>query len=198
MNQNIININKIKSFIMFNLFEYVYSFKFNKLLSRNFVCLTHALGSVGLNTIENKELYQVSNIWSTGYFMYDIIFTLRYEKLNPMRLFFLYHHIASTYIIHKDPKYYYGDKILFWSELSNIPSYFVYYYLHTKIINKNKVKLWLNIQKYLYSTIRIPVLGYYLANCLKLVSNKTPILSVIPIYLMGIIWTFKIYKQKIE
>ena len=181
--------------IIFNIIEKIYRQRLSRSQSRNFVCLTHALCSVALNFYYNSYLYKYSKNISTGYFIYDMIFALRYDKLNIMQICYHYHHLASIYIIHQNPKYYFGDKILFWAELSNIPSYFVYYHLHKQIVNKNDVNFWKNIQKYLYALIRIPLLGHYLYKSLKNAPDKKPTLITMPVYLLGLLWTFKLFKQ---
>ena len=181
--------------IIFNIIEKIYKQKLSRSQSRNLVCLTHAVCSVLLNFNYNSYLYKYSKNISTGYFIYDMIFALRYDKFNIMQIFYHYHHLTSIYIIHQNPKYYFGDKILFWAELSNIPSYFVYYYLHKQIVNKDDVKIWKNIQKYVYALIRIPVLGHFLYKSLKIAPDKKPTLITLPVYLLGIFWTFKLFKQ---
>lgn len=188
-------IDPTRYYILFNVIEKVYRQKWNRSQSRNFVCLTHAVCSVLLNLGFNSYLYQQSLKISTGYFIYDMIFALRYDKFNITQLFYHYHHLTSIYVLHLNPKYYFGDKILFWAELSNIPSYFVYYYLHKEIVNKNDVKFWKNIQKYVYALIRIPVLGHFLYKSLTIAPSKTPTITTIPVYLLGIFWTYKLFKQ---
>ena len=189
-------INPFLSFIMFNTFEKIYMTKYNKSLSRNITCLTHALGSVFLNLYSNNTLFNYAKNFSTGYFLYDTVFSLRFEKMNTLRLIYIYHHISSIYFLYQNPKYYYNDKILFWAELSNIPSYFVYHYLHKKPKNIRLVNKWLTRQKYMYSSIRIPILGYYLLKLLREAPNKYKLIPIIPVYLMGIGWTAKILQKK--
>lgn len=200
MNYNIEFIKKniivpARYYILFNIIEKIYRQKWNKSQSRNFICLTHAICSVALNLNYNLHFYEYSKNISIGYFIYDIIFALRYDKYNITQLFYHYHHLTSIYIINQNPKYYLGDKILFWAELSNIPSYLVYYHLHKEVIDKKKVIFWKNIQKYVYAFIRIPILGNFLYKSLKIAPNKTPTLTTIPVYLLGIFWTFKLFKQ---
>ena len=59
--------------------------------------------------------------------------------------------------MHQDPLKYYGGHILFFGELSNIPSYFVYYYQKQK--NKESLVRKLKWAQFiLYSGIRIPIM----------------------------------------
>lgn len=165
-------------------------------IADQFTSLSHALIS---STITGIYIYSSNNLIrynlirniSSGYFIYDIINLLKYRNFSLMNLIYFYHHIASLYILN----YGLDDKIsylLFWGELSNIPSYFVYYYLKTDIKKANR---WKYIQKIIYSTIRIPILGYYTYNICK---ESTDIISLclgVPVYIMGIIWSLKIIKN---
>ena len=190
------------SFFGFNFLEHAYTyFTSSKKQSRNLVALTHACNAILLNGTNiffghDSNLYNVATIWSTGYFLYDTYSMLRFEKLDIMRFAYLYHHMASIYIIHHNPTQYYGDQILFWGELSNIPSYFVYYYLHTKYKNENKIKMWSNIQKWIYAGIRLPVLGYIAVKSIQNSPTMGPVKAAIPVYLMGLIWTYKLFNAK--
>lgn len=188
-------VNALISLGQFKTQEFILAQFQNQKLARNSVALLHAILAVALNlshiTMPNSKLYDMCKVWSCGYFLWDILFILQHEKLNVLRSAYLYHHIVSVYIIHQPPHLYYGDKILFWGEFSNIPSYFVYYYLHTKPKSK-ELKTWLYLQKWLYAFIRIPILGNILINTWYAAPDKFPIAIVSPVYLMGIIWTYKL------
>ena len=88
----------------------------------------------------------------SGYFAYDTVYTIKYRKFNFASAFYCYHHLASIYYLHQNPVLYMADKVIFWGELSNLPSYFVYYYLKT---NKDpKMLKWLiRLQFCMYSFI---------------------------------------------
>ena len=192
---------RCESFFCFNFLEMCYSYFTSQKQARNFVSLTHACNAIGLSGLHiflNNDaiLYNKATIWSTGYFLYDILSMLRHDKLDIMRYAYLYHHMASIYIIHHNPTQYYGDQILFWGELSNIPSYFVYYYLHTKYPNHKKIKMWTTIQKWVYAGIRLPVLGYIAVKSVQNSPTKGPISAALPVYLMGLIWTYKLLTAK--
>jgi|TARA_R110002074_G_scaffold223192_1_gene394124 hypothetical protein len=171
-------------------------------ISRNFVSAFHASGAVALAGISiysgfDKYAINAARIWSSGYFIYDSIFMLKYDKHSLMRSAYLYHHLASTYLIQLDPAKYYGIHAIFWGELSNIPSYMVYHYLKTNPEHPN-LKTYKNLQKYIYGFIRLPIIGYYLTKAYYGVesANRGPVKSIIPIYLMGIIWSIKLFLQK--
>ena len=120
-------------FLKFNIYEWIaLGFVKDRKLARNISAGTHACGAVCLNALH--ILYPTSSLctlcrhWSTGYFLYDTYFTLMYEKMNTIRLAYIYHHLATSYFLTFPPKQYFTDRVLFWGELSNIPSYFVYHY----------------------------------------------------------------------
>jgi hypothetical protein len=98
--------------------------------------------------------------------------------------------MASMYYINSDTLY--SVEGVLASELSNIPSYIVYYLLKTK---KPNVKLMKNIQFIIYSLIRLPLLGYYLYLSYKNIVNKKPVYAMTPVYIMGLIWSKSLYKQ---
>jgi len=164
-------------------------------MSNNFTALFHAIVTSGLTfgylflSPNNESLYYVFKKFSTGYFLYDMIFCLKNLK-SPLKYVYLYHHMASMYYINSDTLY--SVEGVLASELSNIPSYIVYYLLKTK--NPN-VKLMKNIQFIIYSLIRLPLLGYYLYLSYKIKGNKMPVYAMTPVYIMGLIWTKSLYKQ---
>jgi hypothetical protein len=171
--------------------------KITKKIARNFVCLFHAVVSVLLSfnyMIRNNNFnYSFMENYSCGYFIFDFIYILLYDKKSIVSCAYLYHHLASIYIliIGRD---YYVYKILFWAEISNIPSYFVYHYIKTK--SEDNVKLWKNIQKIVYIIVRMPILGYLSFDIFNKVENKYPIYICFPVYIMGIIWSFMLLNDK--
>ena len=196
-------LNRVASLSFFEYMDLISSNFITPKLSRNIVSATHAIGTIALAgsclLVDKKQfesIYSLVKIFSTGYFLFDSHYILQYEKLTLMRLAGLYHHIAIIYYIHQDPIYYAGHKLLFWGELSNIPSYFVYHYLQKNLINNYTFKIWSILQKILYTGIRLPILGSIMIDILQKVSRKGPIFLLFPVYLMGIIWTYKLLRQK--
>ena len=192
--------SKIFSFLFFNyldnqLFHFISSFKLqfindsvNKKLSRNWTCFFHAFISVllSLNVIldQNSSNYLLLENFSSGYFLYDSVYIMIYDKKSLSSYLYLYHHLVSIYIIVKG-KEYFIEQILFWAELSNIPSYFVYHFLK---MNDNRSIIWKKIQQIMYIVIRIPILGYLSINIFNNVEDKLPVYFCLPVYLMGIIY----------
>jgi len=191
-------VNTLISLGHFKTHEFIFSQFQNQKLARNSVALLHAIITVVQNLfymkIPHPKLYELCKIWSSGYFLWDTLFILQQEKLNILRLAYIYHHLTAIYIINKPPQFYHGDTMLFWGELSNIPSYFVYYYLHTNP-ESSELKSWLKLQKWFYGCIRIPILGKMLISLWKTAPNKFPIAVISPVYLMGVIWTYTLFNK---
>jgi len=114
-------------------------------MANNFTALFHAIGASGLTfsylflSLKNESLYYVFKTFSTGYFLYDIGFCAKHLN-GLLKYCYLYHHLACMFYINSNALYCaegFGA-----AELSNIPSYIVYYLLKTK---KPNVKLMKNI-----------------------------------------------------
>ena len=196
-----------------NFFDYVISFgafnglhkyfntKYNSKMSNNFTALTHASGSVLLagKYLLNKNPFSLHLLrtYGTGYFLYDACYLLKNWKTNTMNLFYLYHHFASLCLLHSNPKISYGPGILFFAEFANLPSYLVYYY--KKQHNKTKlVKKLKYLQFFLYSTIRIFVIGKYLKDSYhssKEHNSYSTFYICSPVFLMTLVWAKKLYNN---
>lgn len=164
-------------------------------MANNFTALFHAIGVSGLTfsylflSPKNESLYYVFKTFSTGYFLYDMGFCVKHMN-GILKYCYLYHHLASMFYVNSNPLY--SAEGVGLAELSNIPSYIVYYLLKTK--NPN-VKLWKKIQFITYAFIRLPLLGYYLYLSYKNSGDKIPVYVMTPVYIMGLIWTKSLYKQ---
>jgi hypothetical protein len=187
------------NFVKFNVYEWVFNaFLKDRKLSRNASCLTHATGAIVLNGMNimwpSTRIFSLCKHWSTGYFLYDMYFMLMYEKMDKVRLAYMYHHLASCFILQYPPELYYGDRMLFWGELSNIPSYFVYHYLRVAPASQ-KLQRWKKVQKIVYGGIRVPILTWLTMTLWYKAPNKLPLLFVTPVYFMGLAWTMKLLKK---
>ena len=164
-------------------------------MANNFTALFHAIGASGLTfgylflSPKNENLYYVFKTFSTGYFLYDIGFCSK-NMDGILKYCYIYHHLASMFYLNSNSLY--TAEGFGAAELSNIPSYFVYYLLKTK--NPN-IKLMKKIQFIIYSAIRLPLLGYYLYLSYKKSVYKMPVYGMMPVYLMGLLWTKSLYKQ---
>ena len=125
------------NFLWFQGLHFLFQKKYDIKMSQNFTAATHATGAslmaAGYLYSKNMLLYKNLINFSTGYFIFDFLYCIKYLSNNSsLKWAYLYHHIASIYIANM-PANYGGPLILFWAELSNIPSYVVYYYLKKKI-----------------------------------------------------------------
>ena len=104
------------------------------------------------------------------------------------------------YVLQNNPVYHNYSFIYGLVELSNIPSYIVYNSIK-KNKKKDKIKKEKFIQAIIYSTIRVPIMGYfgylYTKDCLKEQStnNKVLISSYWGLYSLGIFWSCKLWKN---
>ena len=197
----------IEKFILFLVYFFMYNFLnlfISSKNSRNIVGFIHAFLSCLLNLIYmltwNSLFNQLSLLSTLGYFLYDIIQIIYLDKKDVLRIALIYHHLASIYIILNDYIFLYSYLILFIGELSNLPSYFVYYYIQNDPTSNN-LKLWKEIQIILYGFLRIPVMTLALIYLyLHLDFTDQRILSLFyvasPVYLMGLIWTVKLILNK--
>ena len=176
----------------------------NKKNARNLVAATHALGSVLLNgTVlftNNFWLQPYTLYYSIGYFLYDGYYIIRFDKMKFLNYCYLYHHFASLYMLYNHNNLFNVHTILFFAELSNLPSYLIYHNLHLENKNDNQITLYKNIQKGLYTLIRVPVMSYILKNLIfnldfNNINNIAMFGITFPVYLMGIFWSFRIITE---
>ena len=126
-----------------------------------------------------------------------MLFILKNWKASQLNYAYMYHHFASLYLMHQNPLLYKGGHILFFGELSNLPSYFVYYY-QKKNKNSSLVKKLKYLQFLLYAGIRVPVISKILLdayNSSRETGNYLPLVVGSPVFLMGLIWTKKLYNK---
>lgn len=182
---------------------------FNKKNARNMIAGLHAFSSVVANSAYlitgNPVLNTLSLNISTGYFLFDGYYIVRFDKLNLLRYFYLYHHFASLFMIKNYMLFNGANLIILVAELSNLPSYVIYHYMHIDDEKKNKkteeiVVTTKKIQKVMYGLIRVPVMSYILYDIITSVDFNTPGVSwligiTFPVYLMGIGWTIKLLTQ---
>ena len=121
-------------------------------ISRNIVAFVHAIVTLTLSglyqIIYSSFIFNIMCLFSSGYFLFDTHYIIKYESIDLLRVLYLYHHLASIYILNHGPEYQIY-KILFWAELSNIPTYIVYHLLKTEPKSYRLTK-WKQIQKYIY------------------------------------------------
>jgi len=181
----------------FNLIHILLNLNMERNMANNFTALVHAMGcgSLGLSYMltKNPKLYYLLKKFSTGYFLYDTVHSAKHIK-HPLSSMYMYHHLAVTYYLHQNPTVYNPAQMLFFGEVSNIPSYFVYYLLK-RGKNKKTLALAKKMQFYVYSFIRLPIATYLTYDVLVKVDNRIPVYYMIPVYLMGLIWTKSLWKN---
>ena len=96
----------------------------SKKLALNSTSMVHATYATMLAYFNNHKMTRIN---SGGYFMFDIFYMLNNRKFDTLRGLYFYHHLASIYLISLNHNQYNWINIIFWSELSNIPNYLVYY-----------------------------------------------------------------------
>jgi hypothetical protein len=121
------------------------------------------------------------------------------KKIDIMKLAYMYHHFSGIYLLSRDSREVPIGDMLFWGELSNLPSYPLYYYLHEdNSLHKEKIVFLQLLQKILYTGIRVPLLTQKLIQYLLTAPNYKHLFAIMPVYLMGIIWGGKIITQKLK
>lgn len=167
-------------------------------ISRNITCFTHTCLGVCLSgyyqvSYSPTTFFLMSTV-SSGYFLFDIWYNIKYDSRTISNLIYIYHHLVALFILNKSSEYQIY-KILFWAEISNIPMYIVYHYMKTEP-DSLKLEIWKQIQKYTYLIARIPFLGYYSYQIYLITDEKIAFYLCFPIYLLGIIWTYILFSSK--
>ena len=134
----------------------------------------------------------LSKLFSINYFIFDTINILSSNKCKISDLIFLFHHVNTIYILTHINIYSNLSRILytciFFGEISNIPYFFIYFFIKTKksplLIKKSK-----EIQKYLYIFIRtfIGSYLYYTLNYYYL--SKIQFIVLTNMYIFGLIFS---------
>ena len=167
-------------------------------LANNFTALFHASGCVAMTLLYFKDksslLHYIIKKFSSGYFLYDTLHTIKYRDFDILSFLYVYHHIATSYYIHQNPLIYRTLEILAVGELSNIPSYYVYYLLKNSD-NSKLLKQAKRLQFLIYSFIRLPIASYLTYSVFQRSFDKRPIYIILPIYFMGLSWTHSLYKK---
>ena len=179
-------------YICFSLLHKLFQFKYSKKQSDNIISGIHAASAIVLTNTSIRHLRCVS----TAYFLFDTIQTFKRGEIGLLQYAYIYHHLASIYLLTCDSREVPLDQIFFWGELSNIFNYPLYHFIHEKSgDHKNKIAILQILQKMVYAGIRLPLCT---KNMIKFVStNDKPrhLLALFPVYIMGVIWSFKILSQ---
>ena len=87
--------------------------------------------------------------------------------------------------------------MFFFAELSNIPTFFVYYFQKQKQKNHKLIKKLKYLQFFMYSIIRVPILGKILLDGFvkRKEGSYIPFLVDTPVFLMGLTWSKKLFDK---
>lgn len=188
----------LTSFGFFSLNKFFNIYFKNRKIATNNTSYLHAISAVAIsgNYLLNstQSNYNFLKNYSSGYFIYDIFSILSKWNFSLINVGYIYHHLASIYLLHQDRIIYKPALIVFLAEISNIPMYYVYHYLHAEN-NPVKLSFWKNMQKILYCSIRIPIMSKLLYDNFKEPSDKKVHMVILPVYLMGLVWAYKVIKQ---
>ena len=171
-------------------------------INSQFISGFHALsiiifGFVYLFT-QSNYLFLFIFFFSIIYFIYDS-YSIWFNKITDYYPY-LIHHGASIYFLQCLFNYQGNVKSKMilgyvFIEITNLPSYFIYYFLKTND-NKNEkyYKKLLNlklIQLVLYIIFRLFIFGYLMKYCYSDIKHQ-PVLtfSILGLYLMGVYWSF--------
>ena len=192
-------INIIIFALLYNAIFQILSLEFDIKIAQNFTSGIHLFICLALNIIffitDLLWIYKLAATITIGHYLFDIFYLLNYKKMNLMTGALIYHHLATIFYVQYDPYLYLNYLVLIFAEISNIPALFIYHYLKTDPSN-TRLKFWQYIQKLVYIIIRIPLftgLSYYI----WINTHDILALSICsPVFLMGIIWSFKLLQQK--
>jgi len=214
IDNNIVDI--YNKFNPFSLFQYYLSYTFfttshkflNKMVDKNLANYGNAfihsssfcLFSFLYFILENKEEKLFSTFWdflkvySSGYFIYDFLYIIKHQKINMVNFVLLYHHLSSINLLRVNEYSKDVFKMVLFAEISNFPSPIVYYLIKSKTKNKAFLLFMKKMQFVLYSFFRIPLIGYYMISLFKKYPYNKNLYISLPVYLMGVVWTSKLYK----
>ena len=162
----------------------------HKKQSANVVSGIHALCSTILSSMGDIKHVRT---FSSAYFLYDLLQVTFFEKNKVMKYVYIYHHLLSIFLLTRDSRQYPTQELIFWGEISNLPSYPLYYFIHANP-NGALVPFFRTMQKILYTGIRIPILTNIMIKFYK-DNDITTILPFLPMYFIGIFWSFRIVSQ---
>jgi hypothetical protein len=122
--------NSVLGFIQYNVLNRILEKYQTKKLAMNSTALIHATSTVLIRILGNHNLMRMN---TGGYFLFDMLYLLRNRKMNLLHGMYMYHHTAVIYYMTLNHKQYNWVNNVCIAELSNIPTYFVYYYLKKKM-----------------------------------------------------------------
>jgi len=186
----------IYNLIEFNIHDRNQKIKFNNISG------IHIISSLILNTIalynDSQLFYSLSKMNTMGYFINDALCILKYNKRNIYNYVIFYHHIVGTFFLMTTDRESFSLVLIFIAEISNVPTYFIYNYLHTSESSKIKINLCKRLQLMIYCPIRLffmPYYGYLEYGVEKDIKAKIGAYLTIPLILMGYMYSYVLFKK---
>ena len=176
----------------FSLLHKIFQLNSSKKQATNLISGIHAVSALVLTNTSLNHLRWVS----TAYFLFDTVQTIKSQKIGLLECGYIYHHLASIYLLSCDSNEVPIDQIFFWGELSNIFNYPLYHYIHEKRENHTKkIEILRRLQKMLYAGIRLPLCTKHMIKFARTTEAPHHLYALLPVYIMGIIWSMKILSQ---
>jgi hypothetical protein len=183
--------NALLGYIQYTIINKVLEKYQTKKLAMNSTALIHSSSST-LIWLFGSPKWLIYN--TGGYMLFDMLYLIRNREKNLLHGAFIYHHLATLYYMSLSPIIYNWFNLTGVAELSNIPSYIVYYYLKTDP-NGSSVVSWKLVQKVWYGFFRLFVLTIMTYNEVKDPSRFKKLLPSIPLYILTLVWGSAILKQ---
>lgn len=188
--------------------KYILDKKYNKeelhKINSHFISGFHALSIIIFGCIylvtQSSNVFYFIFFFSIVYFIYDS-YSIWFNKIKEYYPYFI-HHGASIYFLQCLLNYEGDVKNTMISgyillEITNLPSYYIYYYLKTnETKNEEYYKKLLNLklgQLGLYGVLRLIVFGYLMKYCYKYICHQPVLTScIVGLYIMGVYWSYKL------
>lgn len=183
---------------LYNVIFKYFASKMDSKIAQNYTSGIHLFICLSLNLIFYFTnifwIYELAATITIGHYIFDIFYLLLYKQMSIMTAALVYHHIATIIYVQYDPYLYLGHIVLIFAEISNIPALFIYHYLKVNPTSK-KLSFWLLVQKIIYIGIRIPFFSYLIYHIIKNTQDLIAISICGPVFLMGIIWSYKLLQK---
>lgn len=165
----------------------------NQKLATNYVSFLNCNVALVLALLSWSSIlsYGYLQWWLTSYYLYDTYVLLRSpHRFRTIDYAYLVHHAISVVSVQQVKHAALLSRLFFTVELSNWPMYIVKHHLEWKSPTST-IAFWKKIQFAIYVPLRIFGVGAFLivpgAFFLKLIG--------FPVYLMGCVWSWKLWKQ---
>lgn len=164
------------------------------------VCITaYILGYLTKQPVIFKSIMYAN---TGGFFINEIGFFYKEREYTKTNIALIIHHIISLIIINKVEFDSYIFFLLAGAEFTNIPGCILYHYIQKKKTLQLKEKeyeipcgmLQKKIQAVIYIIMRVFVSPYFMYKVLTEEDNISINVLLIPIYLVGVVWSIKLYK----